>query len=144
MRFHRLAAFAFAVIGFLTTAATADFVKIGTIKGSAVEDLHVGWIATGNWGTETKQGFWIFSSPINTFWFEKQTDGASSALIKAMQSKTFYDHVLFDVVIKGTVIRTTFYAVRVVSVERQGGIEKVTLQFKTQRDQRVRFEVPRH
>ena len=139
MRAHRLAAFAFIVLSCLIAPAFADgsFVKIGDIKGVATESQHQGWIPVGLWGTDTRSGRWFWSSPKSMFWFE--TTGARTALEKALQNKTFYDKVLFDVSIRGNVLRTTFTAVRVIAVEQQGKVEKITLQFKKQTDQSVTF-----
>lgn len=143
MRAHRLAAFAFIVMSSLFAPAFADgsFVKIGDIRGAASESQHQGWIPVGLWGTETRSGRWFWSGSTSIFWFEMTGDHA--ALEKALQNKTFYDRVLFDVSIKGDVLRTTFTAVRVVAVEQQGKVEKITLQFKKESDQRVTFTAAR-
>lgn len=143
MRAHRLAAFALVAAAFLVAPAFADgsFVKIGAIKGTATEAQHQGWTQIGTWGTETRSGKWFWSSPRQVFWFEMAGDHA--ALEKALTEKTFYDRVLFDVSIKGEILRTTFTAVRVEGVEHQGKVAKVTLQFKKQSDQRVTFTAAR-
>ncbi len=143
MRAHHLTAFAFIVFGLLIAPALADgsFVKIGDIKGGAAESQHQGWIQVGLWGTETRSGRWFWSSPTSVFWFEMTSDRA--ALDKALQTKTFYDRVVFDVSIRGDILRTTFSAVRVIAVEQVGKGEKVTLQFKQQTDQRVTFTAAR-
>jgi hypothetical protein len=137
MRAYRLAAFAFIILSCLIAPAFADgsFVRIGDIKGAATESQHQGWIPVGLWGTDTRSGRWFWSSPKSVFWFE--TSGDRAALETALQNKTFYDRVLFDVSIKGNVLRTTFTAVRVIAVEQQGKVEKITLQFKKQTDQTV-------
>jgi hypothetical protein len=142
MRAHRLAAFAF-ILSFLAAPAFADgsFVKVGDIKGNAIESQHNGWIQVGLWGTETRSGRWFWSKPTNVFWFEMT--GEHAALEKAQLAKTFYDRVLFDVSIRGETLRTTFSNVRVVGVEQKGKVEKVTLQFKKQSDQRVTFTAAR-
>jgi hypothetical protein len=139
MRAHRFAAFAFIVLSCLIAPAFADgsFVRIGEINGTAAESQHQGWIPVGLWGTETRSGRWFWSSPKSVFWFE--TGGDHAALEKALQNKTFYDKVLFDVSIRGNVLRTTFTAVRVIAVEQQGKVEKITLQFKKQTDQSITF-----
>jgi hypothetical protein len=139
MRTHRLAAFAFIVLGYLIAPAFADgsFVKIADINGAATESQHQGWMPVGLWGTDTRSGRWFWSSPKSVFWFE--TTGDRAALEKALQNKTFYDRVLFDVSIKGNILRTTFTAVRVIAVEQQGKAEKITLQFKKQTDQSITF-----
>jgi hypothetical protein len=142
MRAHRFAAFAF-ILSMLVAPAFADgsFVKIGDIKGAATEAQHYGWIQTGLWGTETRSGRWFWSKPTNVFWFEMTGDRV--ALEKALQNKTFYDRVLFDVSIHSNTLRTTFSAVRVIAVEQTGKVGKVTLQFKKQTDQRVTFTAAR-
>ncbi len=139
MRTHRFAAFAFIVLSCLIAPAFADgsFVRIGDIKGAAAESQHQGWIPVGVWGIETRSGRWFWSSPTSVFWFETTAD--RTALETALQNKTFYDHVLFDVSIKGNVLRTTFTAVRVIAVDQQGKAEKITLQFKKQTDQSITF-----
>jgi hypothetical protein len=142
MRAHRLAAFAF-ILSTLVAPAFADgsFVKIGDIKGAATESQHNGWIQAGLWGTDTRSGRWLWSKPVNVFWFEMAGDHA--ALDKAVQAKTFYDRVLFDVSIRGDILRTTFSNVRVIAVDQTGKVGKVTLQFKKQSDQRVTFTAAR-
>jgi hypothetical protein len=136
------AAFAF-ITACLAAPAFADgsFVRIGTINGGAVEAQHQGWIQVGTWGIDTRSGKWFWSSPKQVFWFE--TTGDRRALDKAQAEKTFYDRVLFDVSIKGQILRTTFTAVRVESVEQQGKVAKVTLQFKKQTDQQVTLTAAR-
>lgn len=142
MRAHRLAAFAFVALCLAAPAfADGSFVKIGAIKGSATELQHQGWIAIGLWGTDTRSGRWFWSSPTKVFWFEMTGDHA--ALDKAVADKTFFDRILFDVSIKGEVLRTTFTAVRVIGAEQHGTVEKITLQFKSQTDQRVTFTAAR-
>jgi hypothetical protein len=143
MRAHRLAASAFLLFGFLAVPAFADgsFVKIGDIKGAAVEPQHPGWIQIGLWGTETRSGRWFWSSPTNVFWFEMT--GEHAAIEKAVANKAFFDRVVFDVSIRGQILRTTFTSVRVISVEQRGKIEKVALQYKQQTDQRVTFTAAR-
>lgn len=136
---HRFFLCAAVALGLLTAPALADgnFVRFDNIQGSATEAQHQGWIQTGQWGTDQKKGFWLFSSPKCQFWFEKKADASSSALQRALQNKTFFERVLFDVSIKGTVLRTTFHAVRIVAVETVGGTEKITLQFKSQTDRQI-------
>jgi hypothetical protein len=142
MRAHRLAAFAVIAMCLAAPAfADGSFVKIGAIKGSAAELQHQGWIPVGLWGTETRSGRWFWSSPTNVFWFEMSGDHA--AIEKALAEKTFYDRIVFDVSIKGEVLRTTFTAVRIVAVEQRGRTEKITLSFKKQTDQRVTFTASR-
>lgn len=143
MRAHRLAAFAFLVLGLFAVPAFADgsFVKIGDIKGAAAEPQHPGWIQVGLWGTETRSGRWFWSSPKNVFWFEMTGDRAP--LEKAVANKTLFDRVVFDVSIKGEILRTTFTAVRVVGVEQAGKVGKISLQYKKQTDQRVTFTAAR-
>lgn len=142
---HRFFLYAAVALGLVTATAFADgnFVKVGNIPGSANETQHQGWIEAGQWGAENKTGFWFFSEPTHTFWFEKRSDAASGPLQRALQDKTFYEHAYFDVSIKGTVLRTTFHNVRVVGVESHGRSEKVTLQFKYQTDQRITFTASR-
>lgn len=125
----------------LTVPALADgnFVKFGNIRGNATEIQHQGWIEAGQWGTEKKEGFWLFSAPKTQFWFDKKTDAASGPLQRALQDKTYYETALFDVSIKGTIFRTTFHSVRVVAVETHGNSEKITLQFKTQKEQQISY-----
>lgn len=143
MRAQSIAAFAFLVMSCLAVPASADgsFVKIGNINGSATEVQHPGWIPVGLWGTETRSGKWFWSSPTNVFWFE--TTGDHAAIEKALTDKTFYDRVLFDVSVRGQILRTTFSAVRVIGDEPSGKIRKITLRYKTQTDQRVTFTAAR-
>lgn len=143
MRAHRFAAFAFLVLGLFAVPAFADgsFVKIGDIKGTATESQHFGWIPAGVWGTEARPGKWFWSKPVNVFWFETGADNV--AIQKAITEKAFYDRVLFDVSIKGDVLRTTFSDVRIIADEPSGKIRKITLQFKRQTDQRVTFTAAR-
>jgi len=137
MRTHRLAAFVFMLLAALVAPAFADgsFVKVGNIQGTAAEPQHQGWIQVGLWGTETRSGKWFWSKTTNTFWFE--TTDSTNALEKALAEKTFFDQVLFDVSIKGEILRTTYTAVRVIAVDHQGKVHKITLKFKKQADQRV-------
>ena len=143
MRTRLFAAFAFLATAFLVAPAFADgsFVKIGAIKGTATEAQHQGWTQIGTWGTETRSVKWFWSSPRQVFWFEMAGD--HTALEKALADKTFYDRVLFDVSIKGEILRTTFTAVRVESVDHQNKIVKVTLQFKKQTDQQITLTAAR-
>ena len=143
MRTHRLAAFAFILLGLLMAPAFADgsFVKIGDIRGNAAEIQHQGWIQVGLWGTENRAGKWFWSSPTPVVWFE-MTD-PPAPLERAMAEKILFDRVLLDVSIKGDVLRTTFTSVRVLSVETRGRVQKVTLQFKKESDQRVTFTAAR-
>jgi hypothetical protein len=145
MRAHRLTAFAFIILACLIAPAFADgnFIKIGGIKGAATEYDHRGWIEIGNWETVIDRGFHILGSAKSQFRFETADAASVAALRKAEQSKAFYDTVWFDVSIKGVVLRTTLYAVRVSGVESAGKIQKVTLLFKKQTDQRVTFS-PQH
>ena len=144
MRAHRLTAFAFIILACLIVPAFADgnFIKIGDIKGAATDVNHRGWIEIGNWETVIDRGFHILGSTKSQFRFETADPAAAAALQKAAQSKTFYDTVLFDVAIKGIVLRTTLYAVRVTAVDSAGRIQKVTLQFKKQTDRNVTFAPP--
>jgi type VI protein secretion system component Hcp len=144
---HRTFLFLAIVLGLLAAPAMADgsFVKIGDIKGTATEPQHQGWIQIGTWGSGTASGgVWLFGSAKPTFWFEKRNDTASAALQRALQEKTFYDRVLFDVSIKGDILRTTFFSVRVIAVETHGPVEKITLQFKNQTDQSVNSGASQH
>jgi hypothetical protein len=145
MRAHRFTAFAFIILACLITPAFADgnFVKIGDIQGAATEYDHRGWIEIGNWGTVIDRGFHIIHSAKSEFRFETNDGTVTAALKRAEQSKTFYDAIMFDVSIKGTVLRTTLHAVRVTNVEMAGNILKVTLEYKTQTDRQVTF-TPRH
>ena len=133
--------YAAVALGLLTAPALADgnFMKFGNIRGSATEIQHQGWVEAGQWGSETKSGFWFFSHPTAMFWFEKRNDAASAPIQKAMQDKTYFDRVLFDVSIKGNILRTTFQGVRIVGVETHGRTEKITLQFKSQSDQQISY-----
>jgi type VI protein secretion system component Hcp len=121
--------------------ADGSFVKIGDINGGATEAQHNGWIQVGLWGTDTRSGRWFWSKPTNVFWFEMA--GKQAALEKAVQNKTFYERVLFDVSIRGETLRTTFSNVRVIAVEPKGKVGKITLQYKRQTDQRVTFTAAR-
>jgi type VI protein secretion system component Hcp len=142
MRTHRFAAFAVIVLALFVLPAFADgnFVKIGNIKGTATEAQHQGWIDAGLWGIATQDrsfSIWTFKyePPRKLFWFEKKTDASSPALQKAMADKIFFDQAIFDMALRSQTSRTTFFAVRIHSVETHGGTEKVTLEFKTQKDQ---------
>jgi len=138
---NRFFLYAAVAIGLLTAPALADgnFVKFGNIRGYATELQHQGWIEAGQWGSETKNGFWIFSTPTSMFWFDKHVDAASGPLQKALQDKTWFDRVVFDVSIRGNILRTTFQGVRVIAVESHGRNEKITLQFKSQSDQQISY-----
>ncbi len=146
MHGHRtflFAAYAAMVLALLATPAWADgsFVKIGTIRGTATEAQHQDWIDVGLWGIDRKNaGFWSFwTAPKASFWFEKRSDDTSLALMNAVRNKKGFDHILFDVSIKGEVLRTTFTNAHVVAVEKRGRVDRVTVQFKTQTDQRISF-----
>lgn len=134
--------YAAAAIALLAAPALADgsFVKIGDIKGNATELRHQGWIVIGTWGMDKKAGgtwYWPFGAPTTNFWFEKRPDASSSALQKAMASRTLYPRVVFDFEVKGTIYRTTLYNARIVAVETQNRGEKVTVQFKKQEEQQL-------
>lgn len=132
-------------LGLLAAPALADgnFVRLGNINGAATEIQHQSWIEAGQWGVESKKGLWFFSAPTSTFWFEKRSDGSSGQLQQALQQKTFFDRALFDVSIRGTILRTTFHGVRVIGVEARGRTEKITLQYKYQTDQQITFTASR-
>jgi type VI protein secretion system component Hcp len=140
MRAHRLA-FAFTLIAALAAPALADsFVKIGNIKGSAVEAQHQGWMQIGAWGCEHHD--WNISitkfrydPSQEIFWFEKKVDMASPGLAKAMADRTLFPQAVFDMTVRTETFRSTFVNARVVGLEKHGDIEKVTLQFKTRQDQ---------
>lgn len=141
MRAIRLPAFALIALALLTFPAFADgnFLKVGGIKGAATESNHYGWVEIGGWQTIIDRGFHILGGAKSQFLFDTNDSVAAMALAKAAQDKTFFDSVLFDVSIKGSTLRTTLHGVRVISVATAGKTRKVTLQFKSQTDQAVRF-----
>lgn len=130
-----------AALGLLIAPALADgsFVKIGNIQGSATEAHHQGWIQIGGFGQEDRS--WSFSISTfkyepsrKVFWFEKVIDASSPALQKAMTARTRFPEAMFDVAVRTETFRTTLFEVKILSIETKGNREKITLDFKSQRD----------
>lgn len=148
MRTRRTVLSLIIAVGLLAVPALADgtFVKIGDIRGTATESQHQGWIAVGTWGVEKRKdtSFWSFMrEPKPVIWFEKRNDAASPALQKALTRQLQFVRVEFDVSIKGDILRTTLYDVRITSIETRDKTERIHLQFKKQTDQRVTFTAAR-